>query len=88
MSGSQLAKDFAPSEHRYLLTRRGALEERGVVAAAGDALRMAQDYAFDSPSTAAGVLLGRSANGRIEWRDAEGRTLKDVQATGVAGHAD
>ncbi len=40
---------------------------------------MTQDYIFNSPSTAAGVLLGRSANGRLEWQDAAGRTLKDIQ---------
>jgi len=26
------------------------------------------------------VVLGRSANGRIEWKDAKGRTLKELQA--------
>lgn len=41
--------------------------------------RLTQDYTFNSPSTAAGVLLGRSANGRIEWSDAQGRTLKEIQ---------
>jgi len=24
-------------------------------------------------------VLGRSANGRIEWKDAQGRTLKELQ---------
>lgn len=41
--------------------------------------RFVQDYAFNSPSTAAAVVLGRSANGRIEWKDAGGRTLKELQ---------
>lgn len=34
--------------------------------------RFSQDYVFSSPSTAAAVVLGRSANGRIEWKDAKG----------------
>lgn len=38
-----------------------------------------QDYSFSSPSTAAAVVLGRSANGRIEWKAADGRTLKELQ---------
>jgi hypothetical protein len=50
-----------------------------------DQLKLAQDYTFDSPSTAAGVLLGRSANGRIEWKDQTGKTLKDIQASAVEG---
>lgn len=48
--------------------------------AGGASYRFSQDYAFSSPSTAAAVLLGRSANGRIEWKDAQGRTLKELQA--------
>ena len=31
-----------------------------------------EDYSFSSPSLAASVLLGRSANGRIEWKDEQG----------------
>ena len=50
---------------------------------AGDALVFAQDYAFSSPSTAAGVVLGRSANGRTEWKDQQGRTLKAIQEATV-----
>ena len=30
-------------------------------------------------TTAAAVVLGRSANGRIEWKDGQGRTLKALQ---------
>ncbi len=40
---------------------------------------MTQDYVFDSPSSAAGVLLGRGANGRTEWKDTHGKTLKQIQ---------
>jgi len=38
-----------------------------------------QDYVFTSPSMAAAVVLGRSANGRTEWYDDQGRTLKALQ---------
>ena len=38
-----------------------------------------QDYTFSSPSTVASVVLGRSANGRLEWKDAQGRALKMLQ---------
>jgi hypothetical protein len=46
---------------------------------AAEGYRFAQDYVFSSPSTAAAVVLGRSANGRIEGKDAQGRTLKALQ---------
>ncbi|NAZ38140.1 GIY-YIG nuclease family protein [Rubellimicrobium sp. CFH 75288] len=40
----------------------------GVLAVEGDRTRFTTDYAFTSPSAAAAVLQGRSANGQIEWR--------------------
>jgi len=38
-----------------------------------------EDYLFSSPSTAAMVVLGRSANGRTEWKTDSGKLLKDVE---------
>jgi hypothetical protein len=57
----------------------------GVLAAVASSCRFSQDYVFTSPSTAAAVVLGRSANGRIEWKDAQGRTLKELQAQEASG---
>ena len=58
---------------------RQALLEQEVLKQDGEQYTLTQDYAFTSPSNAAVVLLGRSANGRIEWKDEEGRTLKELQ---------
>ncbi|WP_444666651.1 GIY-YIG nuclease family protein [Cereibacter changlensis] len=38
------------------------------------------DYAFASPSAAAAVVLGRSANGRVEWRLPNGIMYRDWEA--------
>jgi hypothetical protein len=81
LAGSQVAKDPVPSAHRYLVTLRQSLVERGIIVPDGEGLKLGQDYTFDSPSTAAGVLLGRSSNGREAWKDAEGRTLKQIQTS-------
>ena len=78
-SGSQVVKDEVPSIHAYLSDLRTALKKQGILTAEGDFYRMTQDYSFGSPSTAAGVLLGNSSNGRTEWKDASGRTLKELQ---------
>ena len=51
----------------------------GVLSPADDFYRFSQDYSFSSPSTAAAVVMGRSANGRIEWKDKHGKTLKEIQ---------
>ena len=58
---------------------RSDLLKQGVFVEEGDHLNMTQDYVFGSPSLAAAVLLARSANGRIEWKDQKGRTLKGIQ---------
>jgi hypothetical protein len=50
----------------------------------GGSLRLATDHVFNSPSAAAAVLLGRSAAGPIEWKDDEGRTLKQIREQAVA----
>jgi hypothetical protein len=76
---SQAVKEEVPSIHGYLRELRRALVAQGVLKDAGTVYRLSQDYTFNSPSTAAGVLLGRSANGRVEWKDAQGRTLKEIQ---------
>lgn len=78
-SGSLAVKEELPSIHAYMSDLRSALLEGGVLEKHGDFYRLVQDYSFGSPSTAAGVLLGRPSNGRLEWKDAKGRTLKQLQ---------
>jgi hypothetical protein len=84
-AGSQAAKDEVASIHPYLSALRGSLLAQGVLEPAGACYRLTQDYTFNSPSTAAGVMLGRSANGRVEWKDAAGRTLREIQEAEVDG---
>lgn len=73
-----------PSMSQWLLNIRQSLIGQGILIEDGKQLVLIQDYAFDSPSSAAGVLLGRAANGRTEWKDAQGQTLKELQTQAVA----
>ncbi len=82
-SGSLGRAESVPSIHAYGLQLREALIEKGVLSAEGPHLRLTEDYVFASPSTAAMVLLGRTSNGRVEWKAADGTTLKDLQTAGV-----
>ena len=82
-SGSQAVKNEVASIHTYLSDLRKALLNQNIFEDTGTAYQLAQDYIFTSPSTAAGVLLGRSANGRAEWKDAERRSLKEIQGAEV-----
>lgn len=83
--GSQAVKSSVPSmeTHSYS-TLRNTLIENGVLTDAGSSLTLTQDYIFDSPSAAAAVVLGRSANGRTEWRTETGVTLKELQTRQAA----
>lgn len=78
-AGSQAVKSEVASIHAYLAELRQSLIAQGVLEPSAAGYRVSQDYTFNSPSTAAGVLLGRSSNGRTEWKDAKGRTLKEIQ---------
>lgn len=51
----------------------------------GDSLVFTRDHLFSSPSTAATALMGRSANGWIEWKTASGKTLDEVKRQDVIG---
>jgi hypothetical protein len=58
---------------------RDDLLKNGVLVDEGDALRFTQDYVFSAPSSASDIVLGGCTNGRLTWRDAKGRTLKELQ---------
>jgi hypothetical protein len=51
----------------------------------GDSLVFTRDHLFSSPSTAAMAVMGRSANGWIEWKTTSGKTLDEVKRQGVIG---
>jgi hypothetical protein len=83
-SGSGAVKVEVPSCHAYLKDLRTALIANGVLKPSGEGFAFAQDYVFPSPSTAAGVILGRSSNGRTEWKTTDGKTLKQIQEAEAA----
>lgn len=67
-------------------TLRSDLMALGVLVLESSVFRFSQDFLFRSPSSASGLILDRSSNGRIEWKDAQGRTLKELQEA-EAAHA-
>jgi hypothetical protein len=86
-AGSQAVADTVPSmalHVRGMYDLRQELISNGVLAMQVGLYQFTQDYSFSSPSTAAAVVLGRSANGRIEWKAADGRTLKELQEAEAA----
>ncbi|MGZ5012063.1 MAG: DUF4357 domain-containing protein, partial [Methylobacter sp.] len=78
--GSEVASDTAPSFPKSFNTLREELLENEIIKEVDGKLVFQNDYLFSSPSTAAAVVMGRSANGLIEWKDAGGRDLKSIEA--------
>jgi hypothetical protein len=76
--GSFARKDAVPSIPSSVEVTRDALKVQGILVEDGSNLRFTQNYVFNSPSSAASVFLARSANGRTEWKDSQGRTLNEI----------
>jgi len=66
---------------------RQQLVTAGIMVAQSGALVFTRDHLFTSPSMAAMALMGRSANGWVEWKNPQGKTLDEVKRK-VLGLAD
>ncbi|HRK39322.1 MAG TPA: GIY-YIG nuclease family protein [Burkholderiaceae bacterium] len=63
---------------------RNQLVVDGILSANNDQLVFTRDHLFSSPSMAAMAVMGRSANGWIEWKTASGKTLDEVKRQPIA----
>lgn len=57
---------------------RNKLVNNGYIVENADSAKLTKDYIFSSPSLAACIVLGVSANGLMEWK-CKGKTLKELQ---------
>jgi hypothetical protein len=62
---------------------RNKLIEQGVMHVEGERVVFHKDHLFRSPSMAAVALMGRTANGWIDWKNKEGKTLKSIRQIAV-----
>jgi hypothetical protein len=80
LAGSTGRLEVVPSFQAHGYNRlRDQLFQQGVISAVGDRIRFERDFLFKAPSAAAACITGRSANGPLEWRDAQGRSLWDLE---------
>lgn len=76
--GSLFASSVSDSYQQGYLNLRNELIEEGLLVIKEDGvLYLVSDYTFSSASTAAALVLGRSANGLTEWKTAGGNLLRD-----------
>lgn len=86
-AGSTAVLNEVPSLKSYfpsVIELRSELLKNGVLVEEAGFLKFTQAYTFSSPSYASSVILGRTSNGRTDWRDAAGKTLKEIQEAQAA----
>jgi len=78
---SQAVLEERPSTEKfpYAHKLRQDLLAKGKLKKEKDCLRFTEDVEFSSPSAAAAVIHGGSANGLISWKNAAGITLKEIE---------
>lgn len=77
-AGSLARREIAPSGKSVTSVHQRLIAE-GVLEEHGGQFRFVQDHLFNSPSGAAAAVLGRTANGWISWKRADGQTLSEVK---------
>lgn len=82
LRGSTAVLEDRPSAESYphVVAQRKQLIAEGTLTEAKGFLVFTKDAEFSSPSAAAVVVHGGSANGLTSWRTADGKTLKQLDA--------
>lgn len=82
LAQSQAAQHLRPSakDYPWVVNARNHLLQEGILVASGDHLLFTKDHEFSSPSAAAAVIHGGTANGRTAWKDSDGKTLKQLES--------
>jgi hypothetical protein len=82
LAQSQAVPNLRPSakDYPWVINAREQLIKDGVLVKANGHLTFAKNHEFSSPSAAAAVIHGGTANGRIAWKDSSGKTLKQLES--------
>lgn len=68
LASSLACREWHGSEHSYQYLHQQLCKSGVLIPIDENLCRFSTDYAFSSPSAAAAVVAGRTANGRKEWR--------------------
>jgi hypothetical protein len=77
-STAVLQERESAKKYPYVLSLRKQLIANGTLAQKDGFYEFTRDTEFSSPSAAAAVIEGGSANGLIEWRTKDGKVLKEL----------
>lgn len=79
IKASRAAGVTVPSMTQPFLNLRQKLIDQGILLNYGEVYEFTEDYIFASASTAAAMVMGRNANGLTEWKQQNGKTLKEFE---------
>lgn len=78
LKGSKANKEETKTVQIWISGMRKKLLDSNVLKKENGVLIFSEDYIFGSPSAAAAVVLGRSANGWTEWKNSVGKTIDQI----------
>lgn len=76
LKGSTIATTTTPSMFDSMQKLRNKLLTEKII---DENFKFTKDYIFSSPSLAASIVMGRSANGRTEWKTSDHKSIKDFE---------
>lgn len=76
LQGSKIADSVTPSISKSIKDVRLDLINKNIIVD----YEFKEDYIFSSPSYAATIVMGRSANGLTEWKTIDGKILKNLES--------
>lgn len=79
LKGSTANLEEVPKVRKWVTSQREALIQANVLKEMNGVFEFIDDQIFSSPSAAACAVLGRSANGWMEWKNKDGKTLDEVK---------
>ncbi len=77
--GSVAANSVTASFPKSMMNLRENLIVEEIIKETNGEFHFQKDYLFSSPSAAASIIMGRSANGLHEWKSVDGRVLKSLE---------
>ncbi len=78
---SKAAVTIVTSTSPSFVIYRQKLIKEGVLVEKEDHFEFSDDYIFSSPSTAAVMVMGRNANCLTEWKNKDGKSLKEFETS-------
>lgn len=80
LKSSKAADSVVNSMTSNFVNQRQKLINEAILVSKESYFEFTDDFIFSSPSTAAAIVMGRNANGLTEWKNKDGKTLKEIES--------